>query len=145
MKAFAYLIIAALSLPVHAANLRIEGDWIHTYRSQGSNPALIYDFYYDKRTAVRNGDKIGFWGKTVSTAPAIPAESRYVHEFVDCASQRSAIDSMFIDGLGVFSVKVQWRTPLSNTPAMQTLLALCENVHWRAVADGDGHAWIVDN
>lgn len=129
MKAFASLIIAALSLPVHAANLQIEGDWTHAYRYQGSNPTLIYDFYYDKRTVVRNGNRIAFWGKTVSTAPAIPAKSRYVHERFDCVSQQSAIDSMFIDGLGVFSVNVQWQAPLSNTPAMQTLLAFCENVH----------------
>ena len=129
MKAFAYLIIAILSLPVRAANLQTEGDWIPTYRAQGSNPTLVYNFYYDKRTAVRNGEKVGFWSKTVSTAPAIPEKSRYIHEFVDCASQQSAIDSMFIDGLGIFRVKVQWRAPQSNTPAMQTLIAVCKNVH----------------
>jgi hypothetical protein len=129
MKALAYLVIAIISMPIRAETIQTEGDWIHTYRAEMSDPASIYNFYYDKRTAVRNGNKVAFWGKTISTSPTVPASTQYAHEFGDCDSQRSATDSLLIDGLGVFSVRVQWQTLLPNTPAMQTLLAVCKNVH----------------
>ena len=92
------------------------------------DPASIYNFYYDKRTAVRNGNKVASWGKTISTSPTVPASTQYAHEFGDCDSQRSATDSLSIDGLGVFSVRVQWQTLLPNTPAMRTLLAVCSSL-----------------